>query len=88
MPQMDKELFIEYIYWIFLILLHHYSSYWVNMNLMRINTRRFLVHFFCAEAKFIRYEEECIRNAYQKFCTKDKWLSLNKNASFFDQKGN
>lgn len=85
MPQMDKELFVEYIYWIFLILLHHYSSYFINTHFLRINGRRFLVNFFYSEARWLKYEEKCIRNAFQKFCTKDKWVHLNKNSSYFNQ---
>jgi hypothetical protein len=79
MPQMDKVIFTEYIYWLFLVLVHHYTSFWINMNFIRISVRHFLISFFHGEAKSLRYEEECVKNAYQKFCIRDKWVSLSQN---------
>jgi len=34
MAQLDKELFIEYIYYIFLILLHFYTSFFINKTVI------------------------------------------------------
>lgn len=34
MAQLDKELFIEYIFYIFLILIHFYSSFFINKTVL------------------------------------------------------
>jgi hypothetical protein len=55
MAQLDKELFIEYIYYILLILLHFYSSFFLGKTVILIKVRGFyLNHFF----KEIRVMEE------------------------------
>ena len=55
MAQLDKELFIEYIYYILLILLHFYSSFFLGKTVILIKVRAFyLNHFF----KEIRVMEE------------------------------
>jgi hypothetical protein len=82
MPQMDIELYIEYIFWIFLMLVHLYSTYLVNAHFLRVNGRRFIINFFYSEVRWLKYEEKCIKNAFQKFCVKDKWVTLNKKSSY------
>jgi len=34
MAQLDKELFIEYIYYIFIVLLHFYSTFFINKTVI------------------------------------------------------
>ncbi len=47
MAQLDKELFVEYIYYIFLILIHFYSSFFLNKTVLWIKVRNYyLKHFF------------------------------------------
>ena len=46
MPQMDKELFIEYIYGIFIALLHFYTSYFVNTQFIKLSLRNFIINYF------------------------------------------
>lgn len=58
MAQLDKELFIEYIYYIFLILIHFYSSFFINKTVIWIKVRNFYLNFFYKEIRNI--EEELI----------------------------
>ena len=58
MAQLDKELFIEYIYYIFLILIHFYSSFFINKTIIWIKVRNFYLNFFYKEIRNI--EEELI----------------------------
>jgi hypothetical protein len=58
MAQLDKELFIEYIYYIFLVLLHFYSSFFINKTVIWIKVRNFYLNFFYKEIRNI--EEELI----------------------------
>ncbi len=58
MAQLDKELFIEYIYYIFLVLLHFYSSFFINKTVIWIKVRNFYLNFFYTEIRNI--EEELI----------------------------
>ena len=56
MAQLDKELFIEYIYYIFLILIHFYSSFFINKTVIWIKVRNFYLNFFYKEIKNIEEE--------------------------------
>lgn len=58
MAQLDKELFIEYIYYIFLVLLHFYSSFFINKTVIWIKVRNFYLNYFYKEIRNI--EEELI----------------------------
>ena len=73
MPQMDKELFIEYIYWIFIVLLHLYSNYVVHCNFVKFYCRKFLMNLYYKEVAILRTEEEFVKNAYQKFCMRETY---------------
>ncbi len=56
MPQMDKELFIEYFSFIFVIMLHFHSDFLVSENFFRINARFFLLNSF-RKKKFLLLKE-------------------------------
>ena len=58
MAQLDKELFIEYIYWIFLTLIHFYSSFFINKTLIQINARTFLLKHFYFQIKNLNEQKK------------------------------
>lgn len=58
MPQLDKELFIDYIFYILLILIHLYTGSLVNKDVLRIYGRKFLIK------NFLWYEEYNHMNYY------------------------
>lgn len=70
MPQMDKELFIEYIFWIFIVLLHFYSSFFINKNLLRINGRHYIIQNFFDQRKYFKEQENIIKNTFENFSKK------------------
>lgn len=63
MPQLDKEIFIEYFFWIFLILLNFHSEFMVTENFLRINTRYF-VYYQLKKAKNFFEAEKHLLNKY------------------------
>lgn len=67
MPQMDKELFIEYIYWIFIVLLHFYSSFFINKNFIKINGRSFLINHFYFKTRSFKEQEKIVKIAFENF---------------------
>lgn len=67
MAQLDKELFIEYIYWIFLVLLHFYSSFFINKNVIQINARNFLIKYFYFQTKIFNEQKKIIKIAIENF---------------------
>ena len=71
MPQMDKELFVEYIYWIFLILLHHYSSFFVNTNFMKFYARNFVINYFYTETRSLKEQQSIVTKAFENFNKKN-----------------
>jgi len=70
MAQLDKELFIEYIYWIFLILLHFYSSFYLNKTVIQLNARIFILNLFYTESKSLKEQERIIKYALENFSKK------------------
>lgn len=46
MPQMDKEIFIEYLFCIFLILIQTFSNESLSENFLKLNVRFFLYNYF------------------------------------------
>jgi hypothetical protein len=67
MPQMDNELFIEYIYGIFIVLLHLYSSFFVNTHFIRINLRNFIINNFYLQVRTLKEQENIIKTAFENF---------------------
>jgi len=64
MPQMDKEIFIEYFFCIFLILIQSFSNETVSENFLKINTRYFLVSFFKTSVLLLAEERVVSRKLY------------------------
>jgi hypothetical protein len=54
MPQLDKELFIDYIFYILLVLIHLYTGNQINKNVIRIYARKFLSKNFKFHARKYR----------------------------------
>jgi hypothetical protein len=67
MPQMDNELFIEYIYGIFIVLLHFYSSFYVNTHLVKINLRKFITNNFYFQVRTLKEQENIVKIAFENF---------------------
>ena len=67
MAQLDKELFIEYIYWIFIILIHFYSSFFINKNVIQINARIFLLKHFYSQIKSNNEQKKIVKFAIENF---------------------
>lgn len=58
MPQIDKEIFIEYFLCIFLILIQTFSNETISENFFKINARFFLLNFF--KQKTVQFKKESI----------------------------
>jgi len=56
MAQLDKELFIEYIYYIFIVLIHFYSTFFINKTVIWIKVRTFYLNYFFKESR--NFEEQ------------------------------
>ena len=67
MAQLDKELFIEYIYWIFLVLIHFYSSFFINKTVIQINARTFLLKHFYSQIKGFNEQKKIVKFAIENF---------------------
>jgi hypothetical protein len=67
MAQLDKELFIEYIYWIFLILIHFYSSFFINKTLIQINARTFIIKHLYFQIKIFNEQKKIVKFAIENF---------------------
>lgn len=61
MPQLDKELFIDYIFYILIVLIHLYTSSQINKNVIRIYSRKFLLKNFLIKELFYRRQAYIIR---------------------------
>jgi hypothetical protein len=64
MPQMDKEVFIEYFSLIFIVLLHFHSDFMVSENFFRINARFFLLNSFKKKKFLLNKEISFIQRFY------------------------
>jgi hypothetical protein len=71
MAQLDKELFIEYIYYIFLVLLHFYSSFFINKTVVWIKVRNFYLNFFYKEIRNIEEELSIIKTIQENLNNKN-----------------
>ena len=56
MAQLDKELFIEYIYYIFIVLIHFYSTFFINKTVIWLKVRTFYLNYFFKESR--NFEEQ------------------------------
>ena len=65
MPQLDKEIFIEYFFCIFLILIQTFSNESISENFFKINTRFFLYEFLIFKTSLFKKEVNFINNIYK-----------------------
>ena len=71
MAQLDKELFIEYIYYIFLILLHFYSSFFINKTVVWIKVRTFYLNSFYKEIRSMEEQQSIIKSIQENLNNKN-----------------
>jgi hypothetical protein len=71
MAQLDKELFIEYIYYIFLILLHFYSSFFINKTVIWIKVRTFYLNNFYKEIRSMEEQQLIIKSIQENLNNKN-----------------
>jgi len=62
MAQLDKELFIEYIFYIFIILLHFYSTFFINKTVIWIKVRNFYLLHFYQEIRTLEEQQQVLKN--------------------------
>ena len=65
MPQMDKEIFIEYFFCIFLILIQSFSNESISENFLKLNARFFLFNFFKTKKLYFAKEQAFVENFYK-----------------------
>ena len=65
MAQLDKELFIEYICYIFLILIHFYSSFFINKTVLWIKVRNFYLNYFYAEVRSMEEQQAILKSVQE-----------------------
>lgn len=68
MPQIDKEIFVEYFVCIFLVLLQTIANESVSENFFKLNLRFYLV--VCFKLKKAKYQKEIsiMKNLFKKIC--------------------
>ena len=64
MPQMDKEIFIEYFFCIFLILIQTFSNETISENFFKMNSRFFLYQFFVVKKNLFLKETFLFKNIF------------------------
>jgi hypothetical protein len=67
MAQLDKELFIEYIFYIFLILLHFYTTFFINKTVIYLQVRNFYLAKFFKEIRSMDEQEFLIKTIHEHF---------------------
>ena len=70
MAQLDKELFIEYIYYIFLILLHFYSTFFLNKTVIWLNVRNNYLNFFYSQIRSLEQQRIIIEVVQENLTNK------------------
>jgi hypothetical protein len=70
MAQLDKELFIEYIYYIFLILLHFYSTFFINKTVIWLKVRNFYLNNFYKEIRSMEEQQYIIKSIQENLNNK------------------
>lgn len=70
MAQLDKELFIEYIFYIFIILLHFYSTFFINKTVIWINVRNFYLNYFYAEIRNMEEQQLILKTVQENLNNK------------------
>ena len=67
MAQLDKELFIEYIFYIFLILLHFYTTFFINKTVIYLQVRNFYLNKFFKEIRSMEEQDFLIKTMHEYF---------------------
>jgi len=70
MAQLDKELFIEYISYIVLVLLHFYSSFFINKTVIWLKVRNFYLNYFYKEIRSLEEQQQIIKAVQENLNTK------------------
>jgi hypothetical protein len=65
MPQLDKEIFIEYFLYIFIILMQIFSNESISESFLRINTRWFLLNTLMLKKSLFKNEIMFVRQIYK-----------------------
>jgi hypothetical protein len=67
MAQLDKELFIEYIFYIFLILLHFYTTFFINKTVIYLKARLFYLNNFYKEIRSMHVQQSLVKTIHENF---------------------
>jgi hypothetical protein len=67
MAQLDKELFVEYIYYIFLILLHFYTTFFINKTVIYLKVRTFYLNHFFKEIRSMEEQQFILKTIQENF---------------------
>jgi len=70
MAQLDKELFIEYIFYIFLILLHFYSTFFINKTIIWLKVRNFYLNYFYTEIRSLENQGAILKTIQENLLNK------------------
>lgn len=70
MPQLDKEIFIEFFLFIVLILLYFNANNFIVENFIRLNTRFVYYQQLITDNQRFLYEISCFKNIVRKECQK------------------
>ena len=65
MPQLDKEIFIEYFLLILLIFMQLFSNETISENFLKANTRLFLYNFLIFKKNLFNNEINFIKQIYK-----------------------
>jgi hypothetical protein len=71
MAQLDKELFIEYVFYILLILLHFYSTFYINKTVIWIKTRNFYITNFYNEVRNLEEQQTIVKTVQENLNNKN-----------------
>ncbi len=69
MAQLDKELFIEYIYYILLVLLQFYSGFIIQKTVIQINSRTALLNYLALQIKNFNCQNDIVKSTVNNFST-------------------
>nr|YP_009688847.1 ATP synthase F0 subunit 8 [Cafileria marina]QEF30271.1 ATP synthase F0 subunit 8 [Cafileria marina] len=65
MPQLDKEIFVEYFFLILLILIQLFSNETISENFLKANTRLFFYNFLILKKNLFNNEIKLIKQVYK-----------------------
>lgn len=77
MPQLDQEIFVEYIICIFIVLLHFYTNGFVTKNLIITISRYKYIKWFFRKRFRLNKRTFILKNFYYNFLSKKRISNLN-----------